>query len=195
MQSFATNFHQASLMLEILVVMAAVAVAIGAAHRRRRRGRALIPIKFQTEVDLAGLAENVATTIVTTAALEQDFDVISTDLLVALRDQTVGIGPIEFGLAMQDYTGPEIVEAVDASPLSQYGTEMERSSRKVRTYGQFSGELVDETVNDGVPIRRKMFLRVPAGKSAADVWFINRAAVSKTAGTAEITGVHWGRWK
>ncbi len=163
---------------------------------RRRYGRALVPIKFQQEIDLAGLAENVATTQVTTLALDNDFDIISTDLMVALRDQTVGIGPIDFGLAMVDYTGPEIVECLDASPIGPYGPEMERSRRKVRTYGQFSGQDAGlETLNDGLPIRRKMFLRVAAGKSAADVWFVNRDATTKTAAIAEISGVHWGRWR
>lgn len=166
------------------------------AKHKRRYGRALVPIKFQTEIDIAGLAENVATTAITTPALDNDFDVISTDLMVALRDQTVGIGPIDFGLAMVDYTGAEIVECLDASPIGPYGPEMERSRRKVRTYGQFSGQDAGlETVNDGKPIRRRMFLRVAAGKSAADVWLVNRDPTTKTAGVAEIAGVHWGRWR
>jgi len=164
-------------------------------HGHKYRRKPLQPIKFQTELSLAGLVEDTATTVITTPALEHDFDIVSTDLLCAIRDQTLGVGPIEFGLAMQDYTGAEIVEALDATPLGPYGTEMERSRRAVRSYGQFAGEVTPEIVNDGLPICRRMFLRVAAGKSAADVFFINRDPTTKVAGVAEIIGVHWGRWR
>jgi len=162
---------------------------------KRGRNRALVPIKFNLELDLASLATDTVTTGVTTGNLDNDFDVISTDLLCNMRDQTVAQGPVQFGLAMSDYTGPEILECLDATPLGPYGPEMERSRRKVRIYGSFPSEEADESVNDGVAIRRKMFLRVAAGKAAADVWVVQRSGGNKTAGILEVQGVHWGRWR
>ncbi len=184
----------------LLYAYAAIAVllllVLVAAAKRRRRSRPLVPIKFSTEVGLGTLATDTGLTTVSTGALEHDFNIVSTDLTVNMRDHTAGEGPIEFGLAMVDYTAAEIVEALDASPLGPYGPEMERSRRKVRHYASFDGSAAFAEVNDGKPIRRKMFLRVPAGKSAADVWFINRDPAALTTGTVmEITGVHWGRWQ
>ncbi len=181
-------------MLEILVVM--TILAIGLAARRRRGRRALVPVKFTTELGLGTLAIDTVITVAS-GALEHDFDVISCDLTVTMRGHTSGEGPIEFGSAMQDYTAGEIQEALDATPLGPYGPEMERSRRKVRHYATFDGGGVTGEVNDGEPIRRRMFLRVPAGKSAIDIW-ARQTGVSAglTTGTVlEIKGVLWGRWK
>ncbi len=166
------------------------------ARKPRRRRQPLVPLKFQVQLALSTLGNDTALEVGCIPALQQDFDVISTDLIAALREQTAGEGPIEFGLAASDYTVAEIVEALDATPLRQVSVEMERSKRRVRSYGQFAGLVTEETMNDGNPVRRKMFLRVAAGMTTANVFVVNRSGSTLTTGTIlEISGTHWGRWK
>ncbi len=187
--------------MSIWYTMIALAIIIGssvfAARRRRRRG-SLVLIRFDVQVALGTLADNVAVEIVTVDSLEQDFDIVSTDLVCAIRNHTANEGPLDFGLAQQGYTVTEIVECLDASPLSQYGPEMERSRRKVRLYGRFAGNETEETVNDGEPIRKRMFLKAFGHSTfaAASVWIVNRSGATLTTGCIlEATGTHWGRWK
>ncbi len=164
----------------------------------RRKGRSLVPLKFQTQVSLLTLASNTALSVVTVDSLEQDFDIVSTHMTLALRDMTDGQGPLDVGLAEQGYSDSEIVENQDASPLSQYGPAWERSNRKIRLYGTFSGEGAERVLNDGLAIKRKLFLKAFGHSTfgAAQVWIINRSAAPLTTGGAlEVTGVHWGRWK
>ena len=158
----------------------------------------LQPINFAATVSLGTLVSGVAVEVVTVDSLEQDFHIVSTDLLCSIRDHTAGEGPLDFGLAQQGYTVTEIVECLDASPLSQYGPEMERSRRKVRVYGRFDGNDTDEEVNDGEPIRKKMFLRAFGHSTfaAALVWVVNRSGATLTTGTVlNIQGTHWGCWQ
>ncbi len=168
------------------------------ARRKRNRRGSLVPLKFNMSVTLGALVDNIAVEQVTVDSLEQDFDIVSTDLLASIRNHTAAEGPLDFGLAQQGYTVTEIVECLDASPLSQYGPEMERSRRKVRVYGRFDGQSTEEEVNDGEPIRKKMFLKAFGHSTfaAASVWVVNRSGATLTTGTIlEVQGTHWGRWK
>lgn len=158
----------------------------------------LQPLKFNITFSLGTLAANSAISSPTIDSLDQDFNVVSTDLLLSLSEFTAGEGPIDVGLSQQGYTNSEIAECLDASPLSQYGPEMERSKRKVRLYGRFSGEATDESLNDGLMIRRKMFLRAfgVSNFAVARVFAMNRDASALTTGALiEAQGTHWGRWQ
>ncbi len=166
------------------------------ARKKGQRRQSLQPLKFGFEMSLTTLASNAGQLASTIAALEQDFDIVSTHLLIAMRDHTANEGPLEFGLAERNYSTAEIIEALDASPLSQYGTAWERSKRKVRSYGMLSGAEGDETPNDGLVIKRRMFLRAASGQVPANMFVINRDSAALTTGTViEVTGTHWGRWK
>ncbi len=164
--------------------------------RTSRRRMPLQPIKFNVELALGTLGGNAAVATPTVDSLEQDFHIVSTDLLCSIRGHTAGEGPIDFGLQAQGYTVAEVVECLDASPLSQYGPEQERSKRRVRVYGRFDGGTVVEEVNDGKPIRKKMFLRAFGHSTfaAARVFAVNRGSALTTGTVLEIQGTHWGRW-
>ncbi len=163
---------------------------------RKRRSRPLTPVRFTGQILLGTLANETVSLTPVGAVLEQDFDVVSTDLTVAMRDHTANEGPIDCGIAAEDYTVTEIGECLNAQPLRAVSAEMERSRRRVRTYGIFDGEGPDEKLNDGLVIRRKMFLRAPAGQVTANFWARNRSNANLTTGTAiEFAGVHWGRWR
>ncbi len=162
---------------------------------KTRRG--LQPVKFSTQLQLLTLANETVLLIAAGQALEQDFDIISTDLVLSLRDMTDTEGPLDAGLAGEDYTVGEIGECLNANPLRSQGTEYEKSNRKVRTFVLFSGSGTDR-VPEGTPgpIRRKMFLRAPAGQVPANVWIRNRSGGSlTTGGFLEVSGTYWGRWK
>ncbi len=177
------------------IAIAAIAVIIGMAFMAKHRGRALVPIKFSVAVPLSTLTDG---TVVTgpTVSLQQDFHVISTHMVISIQGLTEGEGPIDVGLAAGLYTVAEIAEAVDASPTSQYGPEQERAQRKVRQYGTFAGNDTEEVLNDGVKVRRKMFLRGAGGTDLADCWARNNSGSTLTTGAiVDFTGVHWGRWK
>ncbi len=167
------------------------------AKRKGRKRTPLVPLKFVVDLPLLTAADNGGVATGTLAALEQGFEVISTDLTAVLRDLSAGEGPIEFGLAAAAYTVAEIIEALDASPIQQYGTEMERSKRSVRSYGKFEGAVDSQaSLNDGLPVRRKMFLRLFPGAASPKVWAVNRSgAPLTTGGVVEVSGTHWGRWK
>ncbi len=158
--------------------------------------RPLVPIKFTVSVALSTLADGAVITVPTVVPV-QDFDIITTHMTISVHDLTVGEGPIDVGLSAGIYTTAEIAEAIDAKPLSQYGTEMERSRRQVRLYGTFAaGVAANDVLNDGEPIKKKMFLRASAGSVLADCWVRNNTGATLTTGAeVHFTGVHWGRWK
>ncbi len=163
---------------------------------RRRGRRPLQPVRFSGQLALSTLANETVLSVATQTALEQDFHVISTDLVLALRGGTAGEGPIDLGLAAEDYSVTEIGECLNAQPLRSQGAEYERSRRRVRTYAILDGVETTETVNDGRPIRKKMFLHAPAGQAPAQVWARNRSNAALTGGQViEFSGVHWGRWQ
>ncbi len=174
--------------------MVSVTPRMGRKATRRRRSP-LVPAKFTVSVQLSTLA-NVTSISAATLALLQEFDVISTDLICSISGLTPGEGPIDVGLAHGLYTNIEVAEALDATPLSQYGSEFERSNRKVRLYGSFSGEVAEETLNDGEPIRKKMFLHGIPNVLLANIFARNRSGAALTTGAVvRIQGTHWGRWK
>ncbi len=164
---------------------------------RARRGRgSLVPVKFQVQLALGAIAQDAGVIISTTAVLQQGFDIITTHLNLTLRGNTAGEGPIDVGIAAgQAYTIAEIIEALDASPLRASGVEMERSQRKVRLYGAFDGLATDEKMNDGLTIKRKMFMRGLIGQTPSQLWAVNRGPARTTGAIIECSGVHWGRWK
>ncbi len=179
-------------------VLMALAVLLAAKHgrRSRRRQAPLVPVKWQIQIALGTLADNTALLAAATAAFQQGFDIITTHVMWSIRDvSSGGEGPIEVGIAGNDYSVAEIVEALDASPLRNSGVEMERSRRKVRLAGAFPGGVGDDVLNDGKPIKSKMFIRAPVGQAPLNVWVVNRSGAPLTTGAViEATGVCWGRW-
>ncbi len=128
--------------------------------------------------------------------LAQDFDIYGIKARVSFTDFTVGEGPIEVGWAQSELTTAEIVEQRDATPQSQWDvTPNEQAARKVRVFGMSGGE-GNETLNDGLPVWRKMFLRKPAAQVIAAVWALNRSGAQlTTGGLVHFTGDIVGRWK
>ncbi len=173
------------------VILAMIVMIIMA----RKRGRALVPVKFESAIALSTLAND---TVITAQALTlaQDFDVISTDMTITIAGLTAGEGPIDVGLADSVYSVAEIREWINAEPTREYGVAAEQAKRRCRLFGTFSGNETEETLNDGLPIRKRMFIRGIAGQPIADIWANNNTGATLTTGAVvSFQGTHWGRWK
>lgn len=165
-------------------------------YRRNRRSRKFAALKASVVLALATLADD---TVISVAGptLTQAFEVISTELTVAMRNHTADEGPIDYGLNQSGLTTTEVLEALDASPTSEIDVPaIEHTKRKVRIYGVFDGALPEEKVNDGSPVRKKMWVPVPDGDPLPEIWFRNRSGGALTTGTImEIQVTYFGYWK
>ncbi len=182
-------------MLASIVTVSAVLAIIAMMIMARKRGRALVPVKFEAAISLSTLAND---TVISAAALTlaQDFDVISTDMTIAIAGLTAGEGPIDVGLADSVYTVAEIREWINAEPTREFGAAAEQSKRRCRLYGTFSGNETEEVLNDGLPMRKRMFIRGISGNPIADIWANNNTGSTLTTGAVvSFQGTHWGRWK
>ncbi len=162
--------------------------------RHQSRGR-LVYLPFDTEAVLGTLADNG----ISTSALQvlaQDFEVVGVKATVTFSDVTAGDGPLEVGWSQSQLTGVQVVANRDASPTSQWDVlAAEQSRRKVRVFGTSSGA-ANESLNDGKPMWRRMYLRVPAGQALCDIWIINRSgAALQTGALVHSQGEVVGRWR
>jgi len=148
-----------------------------------------VSIALGTSVDNAILTQALQT-------LTQDFDIYGVKAAVSFTGATPGEGPIEAGWNQSELTGVQIVANRDASPTSQWDVlANEQSKRKVRVFGTSSGD-ANDSLNDGMPVWKKMFLRIPSGKALADVYVINRTGATLTTGqVVHFQGHVVGRWK
>ncbi len=155
-------------------------------------------IKFRNEQALSTLASDALLTI-TLTGLAQDFYCQSVDTLWALRDGTVDEGPISVGFANGDLSVTEIVESLDANPISQSDIiAQERTRRPVRYAGQFpSGEQggSDLVLNDGKMMRTKLGIMLNEGVELVG-WIRNETgAVLAGGAVVECRGKIYGYWK
>jgi len=162
--------------------------------RKRTVGRTLVYLPFNVDINLGTMTDNqlIPEGLQT---LTQDFDVVGVKAAVSFTGVTAGEGPIEAGWNQAELTGAQVIEQRDASPTSQWDVlANEQSKRKVRMFGTSSG--LNDSLNDGKPIWRKMFLRVPAGKTLCDLYVLNRSGATLTTGqVAHFQGAVVGYWK
>ncbi len=162
---FATNFHQASSMLEILVVMAAIAIGvIGAAKRRRRRMGKYLRGGIDENLGLSTLGAKTLISTPFDETVNERTLVSSVVASYSLAEFTPGNndGPILVGLAHSDYTDAEIQAVIDQTLSWNEGDKVgqEVAKRLVRRIGQFPGPASVSTeavvLNDGKPIKTKL---------------------------------------
>ncbi len=120
---------------------------------------------------------------------------MSLDTLVSLHNLTAGQGPIIVGVAHSDYTDAEIEEFVEnvTSWTQSDQISQERSRRKIRQIGVFSGVGAEEVLNDGKPIRTKCRWQLQDGQ-ALNFWAYNASgAVLTTGGVVDFFGKAYTR--
>ncbi len=115
---------------------------------------------------------------------------------MVLHNFIVGEGPIEVGVSHGDLVVAEVNEAITAEVIDPDDIiAMERARRPVRRIGTFSGGFVNETLNDGIPIRRALRFSV-GNDNMLDIWFKNLGGAALTTGSRmEWHGTLYGRWQ
>ncbi len=195
---FATNFHQASPMLEILVVMAVIAILMA---KKRRKFRRYLKGVIQNRFTLGTLA---ATTLIssTNADAVTERAWLSTIMATWSMDQFTegaGDGPILVGIAHSDYTDAQIEEFVEQAESWEEGdlVAKEISSRKIRrvgTFGQTGPALSGMVLNDGRPIRTKCGWILSTGQTIK-FWAYNQGSSAlATTSPAVVTAGHANLW-
>ena len=165
--------------------------------KRRGRSRGFVAIPFSGTISLSNLANNsVASADLLSSVLDEDFFCISADINWGRRSATVGEGPVLVGVAHNVYSGTEVAEKLAAE---QSGPDdlitIERARRKVRLAGSFAGQVADEALNDGKPIRTTVKWSVGDGQNLS-CFCVNRSGSALTSGSIiAFDGTAYGRWQ
>ena len=162
----------------------------------RKRDPNFAVVKVNVQLSAGALANDTAVKTALTN-IADNATVIAADLSAGLRGNTAGEGPWEFGISKEIYSVAEIVEALDASPVRRDDEiALERTRRRVRLMGLFSGAAEPEKINNGLPVRaRKLFWEVSANGGGIDLWLLNRSGATFTTGASlEVSGKLYIRW-
>ncbi len=198
---FATNFHQASSMLEILVVMAVLAILMAKHPRGKRRMGRYIRGAIDEDMNLGTLAAKTLITQVFGNTVTERTFVSSIVALWSLIGKTIADneGPIMVGVAHSDYTAAEIEAWIEQSNSWEEADLVSReiSGRKIRRVGVFdeSGpSLGTQVLNSGKPVTTKLGWILNAGQTL-DLWAYNNgsAALATTAPNVVASG-HANLW-
>ncbi len=112
----------------------------------------------------------------------------------SLSDHTAGEGPYTVGYAFSDYSVGEIKEAIEISNSISPSDKVaqEKANRWVRIVGQFAGDQVSESLNDGKPIKTRLNWFVPIGSSVNAFLYNEDNAANQTTGSLiDLTGNLW----
>ncbi len=191
-----TNFHQASPMLEILVIMAAVVIMMARKPRRRRAMGRYIRGSVDEDMALGTLAAK-------TLVIQAFGDVVTERTLVtslvaqwSLIGKTVADnqGPIMVGVSHGDYTAAEVEVWIERQNSWKEADLVAReiSGRKIRRIGVFTQQGIDlgaMTLNGGRPVKTKLNWILNAGVTI-DFWAYNNgsAALATTDPNVVVSG-------
>lgn len=176
-------------MLEILVLATFLLIGAAKAGTRRRRRSYIKVTKFKGSISLGTLA---ADTCISGALIASDVInnyLISADAYVAFRGHTAGEGPLSVGFAHGDYSTAEIEEWIEATSDFDRSDKInqERSKRKCRDIGIFSGQGTTQMLNDGKAIRVPLKFVLEAG-NALNIWVYNEGSQLTTGTMVEVYG-------
>ncbi len=112
-----------------------------------------------------------------------------------MKNHTAGQGPIYVGICHSDLTVTEVREALQAEMTDPDDIiAKERSRRPVRKLGVFKSIDLDDTINDGMPLRKKIRFAVGDGHNL-QLWAFNRSGAALTTGSIiTALGTLYGRW-
>ncbi len=140
-------------------------------------------IPFTEATALSTLASVTVITGTSLPVSDNEYRVLSVSNLWSLRGMTPSEGPIVVGYAHGDYSVTEIKEALEAETMMTRGDKIaaERGNRLVRRVGIFTGQVEDDTLNDGRPIRTRLNWVVPVGKTL-NAFAYNQSGATLTTG-------------
>ncbi len=169
-------------------------------HAKRRKPYRKYNSKFQALPvnDTSALGTLADATVLRSGLtnLSDDFWFQSADLMFTLDGLTPGEAPIMVGVAHGDLSVVEIKEAIEAKPTNRGDiVAREQARRPVRQVGTFAGQVVNDTLNDGKPIRVPLKMYVAEGIELNMFSFNRSGAVLTTGATVSINGVLYGEWR
>ncbi len=165
------------LMILIFITLIAM-LAMARSPRRRRRWTA--NMQNVNTFSLLALLTTATSTLISADLLppgDNEFRLLSIKGLWAIRDLTVGQGPIMIGVAHSDYSNVEIEEYLENEAQLTRGDMIatrEIAKRLVRRIGHFSGGAAEETLNDGKPIKTRLNWPMAEGITLK-IWAYNQS--------------------
>ncbi len=165
-------------------------------NKRHNRRKNFVAIPFDVSITLGTLASELALkTAIFASALTRGLFCISADVYWSTDELTTTDGPLLVGIAHDDLTVAEIVEALNAE-LSDPSDiiQRERARRPVRRSGMFSGLTSHQTLNNGNVIRTTLKFSVHDESNLA-VFCMNKSGATLTTGAfIKAVGVLFARW-
>ncbi len=177
-------------MIELVLVM--LVFALMAKHGKGRRRYSLRRVRTTGGITLGTLANVTVVTSAILGAADGAYRLMSLSQSWALKNLTVGEGPVTVGYAHGDYTVTEIKEAIEAGASISIGNKIanEQANRLVRIIGSFSGE-AEEVLNDGKPMKIRLNWAIPIGTTVNIFAYNDSGAALTTGGIIEVTGPVW----
>ncbi len=148
----------------------------------RKSNKNFVRLPFSASLALSTLNDNIVLKTLPIPAITEDLRVLSMDCTWTLRDLTAGEGPLEVGYADDNYSVTEIAENLIAQPSGPGDRiQVERSERRVRRIGKFTGQNAAETLNDGKPIKTRLNWLVTDDSTLA-CWIQNQSDANMMTG-------------
>lgn len=154
-------------------------------RRRRRWSQKNQLVQLVNSFALGTLADATLLADPLNGASDNEYRAISVKLNWSLENHTAGEGPIVVGIAHGDYTQAEIEAWMETTAMMTRGdlvATREIGQRLIRQVGMFSGNEVNEVLNDGKAITTKLNWVVAVG-DVLDVWAYNMDGTALTTGT------------
>ncbi len=157
----------------------------------KRRVR-LIKGQVDESIALSTLVANTGILGATDTVSERAF-LLSTEMVFAVREQTVGQGPLRLYWAHSDYSLAEIEEFIELQTgwkeADQVGQEVAR--RKIRLIGEFEGATADEVLNEGRIIKTPIKFIVNTGQGLNLVVYNDSGGTLAGGAIVEFKGHCW----
>jgi len=167
--------------------------------KKKRSGKNrknFVAIPFSNALALATLTDETVIKNDIIGTLGEGLYIISVDINVVIRDLTAGETPLFFGVAHNDLTVAEILEAINAE-VTDFDdiVARERARRPVRKIGAFAGALADPIFNDGRKYRQTVKFMIGEGNTLAFFLKNQSGATLTTGAIIEYDGTIFGRWQ
>jgi len=142
-----------------------------------------------TLADEAYVGADLATTVDRTVYL------MSLKITAALRGLTAGEGPLHLIVAHSNYNDTQVIEWFQSVGSWDSGDMItgERSRRKCRLIGTFSGNDTEEVLNDGRPFKVKLGFPVQDGETLQFGIYNESTAALTTGASVMVKGMAFGR--
>lgn len=185
-------------MLEILVItiMLLVSMARRKGSGKRRAMRTYRKLPFRLDSGWGAITDDEVARLAMTDTTNDKFWVSSCKATYAMRDFTVGEGPVNLYIAHSDYTTGEVEEAIEAISSWDQGDLIarEQANRKIRHVGVFAlNDQGEEVLNDGRPLTTRLGFLLENGDTLA--YHLHATGGAVTSGSLISAMGHVNAWR